>query len=129
MTRTGYCEPVGPSAYRFSRQPRERTHTSLALETSAPPTGAGHTLTGPEVHTSWRKHAIVSAETTTEGAGMAETGDDEDIKAKMRAALERKHANDRGVPKAAPTREKARGSEVVGGTLKMHRRKAGGGGS
>ena len=54
----------------------------------------------------------------------------EDLKAKMREALERKQANDRGVPKDAPVKEKAHGSEVTGGAgPKMHRRKAGGGGS
>jgi hypothetical protein len=61
-----------------------------------------------------------------------EQGDDQgndDLKAKMREALERKQANDRGVPKDRPVKEKAHGSEVVGGAPKMHRRKAGGGGS
>jgi hypothetical protein len=53
----------------------------------------------------------------------------DDLKAKMREALERKQANDRGVPKDGPVREKAHGSEVVGGGPKIHRRKAGGGGS
>ena len=56
--------------------------------------------------------------------------DNEDLKAKMREALERKQANDQGVPQDGPVREKAHGSEVVGGAgPKMHRRKAGGGGS
>ena len=54
----------------------------------------------------------------------------EDLKAKMREALERKQSNDRGVPKDRPVKEKAQGSEVAGGAApKMHRRKAGGGGS
>ena len=54
----------------------------------------------------------------------------EDLKAKMREALERKQSNDRGVPKDGPVKEKAHGSEVTGGAgPKMHRRKAGGGGS
>lgn len=53
----------------------------------------------------------------------------DDLKAKMREALDRKQANDRGVPKDGPLKEKAHGSEVVGGAPKMHRRKAGGGGS
>ena len=54
----------------------------------------------------------------------------EDIKAKMREALERKQANDRGVPQDGPVKEKAHGSEVTGGAgPKMHRRKAGGGGA
>jgi hypothetical protein len=60
---------------------------------------------------------------------MAESGGNEDLKAKMREALERKQSNDRGVPKDSPVKEKAHGSEVVGGAPKMHRRKAGGGGS
>ncbi len=60
---------------------------------------------------------------------MAEQSPNEDLKAKMREALDRKKANDRGVPKDGPTKEKAHGSEVVGGAPKMHRRKAGGGGS
>lgn len=51
----------------------------------------------------------------------------EDIKAKMREALERKRANDRGVPADGPVRQKAHGSEVEGGaSRRMHRRKAGG---
>lgn len=54
----------------------------------------------------------------------------EDLKAKMREALDRKRANDRGVPVDGPTKEKAHGPEVSGNTgPKMHRRKAGGGGS
>ncbi len=54
----------------------------------------------------------------------------EDLKAKMREALDRKQSNDRGVPKDGPVKEKAHGSEVTGGAgPKMHRRKAGGGGS
>jgi hypothetical protein len=61
---------------------------------------------------------------------MAESSGNEDIKAKMREALDRKQANDRGVPKDQPVKEKAHGSEVAGGAgPKMHRRKAGGGGS
>ena len=68
---------------------------------------------------------------------MAQDGDkssdnqgNEDLKAKMREALERKQSNDRGVPKDRPVKEKAHGSEVTGGAgPKMHRRKAGGGGS
>jgi hypothetical protein len=58
------------------------------------------------------------------------SGPNEDLKAKMREALDRKSANDRGVPQDGPVREKAHGSEVAGGaTPKMHRRKAGGGGA
>jgi hypothetical protein len=61
---------------------------------------------------------------------MAESNGNEDIKAKMREALERKQANDRGVPRDQPGKEKVHGSEVTGGAgPKMHRRKAGGGGS
>ncbi len=57
------------------------------------------------------------------------TEDNEDLKAKMREALERKNSKGKGVQEDAPVREKAHGSEVVGGAPKMHRRKAGGGGS
>jgi len=60
---------------------------------------------------------------------MADQNSNEDLKAKMREALDRKKGNDRGVPQDGPTKEKAHGSEVVGGAPKMHRRKAGGGGS
>ena len=63
--------------------------------------------------------------------GNGSTGND-DLKAKMREALERKQrrhdpAAD-GADRPGP-REKAHGSEVVGGAPKMHRRKAGGGGA
>jgi hypothetical protein len=55
-----------------------------------------------------------------------------DLKAKMREALERKnkasHPTESDAP--APGGEKAHGPEVTGGAApKMHRRKAGGGGS
>ena len=53
----------------------------------------------------------------------------DDLKEKMRAALDRKNRRANGVREDAPPREKAHGSEVVGGAPKMHRRKAGGGGS
>jgi hypothetical protein len=53
----------------------------------------------------------------------------EDLKAKMREALDKKNRQEKGVHQDAPGREKAHGSEVVGGAPKMHRRKAGGGGS
>jgi hypothetical protein len=53
----------------------------------------------------------------------------EDLKARMREALERKNRKAKGVHEDGPLREKAHGSEVVGGAPKMHRRKAGGGGS
>ena len=52
-----------------------------------------------------------------------------EMKAKMREALDRKNAKAKGVQEDAPLKEKAHGSEVVGGAPKMHRRKAGGGGS
>lgn len=52
----------------------------------------------------------------------------DELKAKMREALDRKqgahHPDDR-----AASRTKAHGSEVVGGGPQVHRRKAGGGGS
>ncbi len=62
---------------------------------------------------------------------MPETGDDsnEDLKAKMREALDRKNSTRKGVAHPADAKEKAHGSEVVGGGPKVHRRKAGGGGS
>jgi hypothetical protein len=62
---------------------------------------------------------------------MADTsGTNEDLKAKMREALERKNRKSKGVQEDGPLREKAHGSEVVGGAgPKVHRRKAGGGGS
>jgi hypothetical protein len=60
---------------------------------------------------------------------MPENHANDDLKAKMREALDRKQAHDRGVPKYQPVKEKAHGSEVTGGAPKMHRRKAGGGGS
>ncbi|MGL5824847.1 MAG: DUF5302 domain-containing protein [Nocardioides sp.] len=53
----------------------------------------------------------------------------EDLKAKMRVALERKKASGRRSAEHAESREKVHGSEVVGGAPKLHRRKAGGGGS
>ena len=54
----------------------------------------------------------------------------EDLKAKMREALERKNSRRKGVEQdEGPVREKAHGPEVVGGAPKMHRRKAGGGGA
>ena len=60
---------------------------------------------------------------------MADQDPNADIKAKMREALDRKkghaHPDD-----SAGSKEKAHGSEVTGGSgPKMHRRKAGGGGS
>jgi Family of unknown function (DUF5302) len=62
------------------------------------------------------------------------TGANDDLKARMREALDRKNAGrrkkgEKGVHEDGPLAEKAHGSEVVGGAPKMHRRKAGGGGS
>jgi len=57
------------------------------------------------------------------------SGANEDLKAKMREALDRKNKKEKGVHEDGPLAEKAHGSEVVGGAPKMHRRKAGGGGS
>ena len=60
---------------------------------------------------------------------MAEaTNSNEDIKAKMREALDRKQAHDHP-DDSAGARAKTHGPEVTGGGPKMHRRKAGGGGS
>ncbi len=58
---------------------------------------------------------------------MTDDHTNDDLKAKMREALDRKKGSDRGVPKAGPVREKAHGAEVEGGASpRMHRRKAGG---
>ena len=54
--------------------------------------------------------------------------DNEDLKAKMREALDRKQGK-KGVAQSAGAKEKVHGPEVRGGAPKMHRRKAGGGGS
>lgn len=65
-------------------------------------------------------------------AAHEESGASEDVKAKMREALERKKAKGShgGGHPDTPVHEKAHGSEVAGGAApKMHRRKAGGGGS
>jgi hypothetical protein len=53
----------------------------------------------------------------------------DDLKAKMREALDRKRGNDRGVEHPAEAKGKAHGPEVLSAGPKMHRRKAGGGGS
>ena len=61
-----------------------------------------------------------------------ESGANEDLKAKMREALEskKKGGAQGGRDGDNPLKEKAHGSEVTGGAApKMHRRKAGGGGS
>jgi len=65
---------------------------------------------------------------------MADSGANDDLKALMREALDKKNAGrrkkgEKGVHEDGPLREKAHGSEVAGGGPKMHRRKAGGGGS
>jgi hypothetical protein len=61
---------------------------------------------------------------------MGEQDSKDDLKAKMREALERKNSGEKGVHADGPLREKAHGSEVHGGAgHKMHRRKAGGGGA
>ena len=54
-----------------------------------------------------------------------------DLKAKMREALERKNSAQHPTEGdgQAHAREKVHGSEVEGGGPRMHRRKAGGGGS
>jgi hypothetical protein len=62
-------------------------------------------------------------------AAANEQGPNADLKARMREALERKNDKEKGVHDDGPVKEKAHGSEVVGGAPKMHRRKAGGGGS
>jgi uncharacterized protein DUF5302 len=60
---------------------------------------------------------------------MAEQNGNEDLKAKMREALERKQAHDHP-DDSAGSRSKAHGPEVAGGAApKVHRRKAGGGGA
>lgn len=61
-------------------------------------------------------------------AAKGESTGNEDLKAKMREALERKQAHDHP-DDTAGSQGKAHGPEVVGGAPKMHRRKAGGGGS
>lgn len=53
----------------------------------------------------------------------------EDLKAKMREALDRKNGKEKGVHKDSPLKEKAHGSEVAAGGPAVHRRKAGGGGA
>ena len=58
-----------------------------------------------------------------------QTGSNDDLKAKMREALERKQAHDHP-DDTAGHKAKAHGPEVTGGaTPKVHRRKAGGGGA
>ena len=51
----------------------------------------------------------------------------DDLKAKMREALDKKKDAHHAHAEGSGSKEKAHGSEVVGGAPKMHRRKAGGG--
>ena len=60
---------------------------------------------------------------------MAQSHGNDDLKAKMREALDKKNSRERGVHQDGPVKSKAHGSEVVGGAQKVHRRKVGGGGS
>jgi len=60
---------------------------------------------------------------------MTDANANDDLKAKMREALERKSGKASAIHEDKPAKEKAHGSEVIGGAPKMHRRKAGGGGS
>jgi len=54
----------------------------------------------------------------------------DDLKAKMREALDQKNSKEKGVHQDGPAPEKAHGSEVEGSAApQMHRRKAGGGGA
>jgi hypothetical protein len=57
--------------------------------------------------------------------------DNDDLKARMREALERKKANDHGVTQDGHKKAKGTGPDTHGplGGVHMHRRKAGGGGS
>jgi hypothetical protein len=55
--------------------------------------------------------------------------DNEDLKAKMREALERKKSNDPGVDSAGHKKEKAPETHGPQGGVHVHRRKAGGGGA
>ena len=57
--------------------------------------------------------------------------DNDDLKARMREALERKKSNDRGVTRESHKKVKAAAADTHGplGGVHMHRRKAGGGGS
>jgi hypothetical protein len=53
----------------------------------------------------------------------------DDLKAKMREALDKKNTKAKGVQEDGPVKEKAHGSEVIDSAPHMHRRKAGGGGA
>ena len=57
-------------------------------------------------------------------------GPNDDLKAKMREALDKKNKASHPSDAESGVHEKAHGPEVTGGSApKMHRRKAGGGGS
>lgn len=55
----------------------------------------------------------------------------EDLKARMKEALDHKNGHEQGVHSDGPKKEKAHGSEVADRNVAvpMHRRKAGGGGA
>lgn len=53
----------------------------------------------------------------------------DDVKARMREALERKQSNDRGVERKGHGKEKAPETHGPMSGVRMHRRKAGGGGA
>ena len=72
---------------------------------------------------------MVVTRPTTHNAELGRAMTNDDLKAKMREALEKKNNHDHARAESAGAKEKAHGSEVVGGAPKMHRRKAGGGGS
>lgn len=59
------------------------------------------------------------------------SGANDDLKARMKEALDRKNKANHpsGNDEEHGARSKTHGPEVVGGAPKMHRRKAGGGGS
>ena len=70
-----------------------------------------------------------AAEPGEEGDVMAEKQPStEDLKAKMREALQKKQGSHHPDDSAA-SKSKAHGPEVIDGAPKVHRRKAGGGGS
>jgi hypothetical protein len=64
----------------------------------------------------------------SDNAGTPGNQGNDDLKAKMREALDRKQGA-RHPDDSAGAKSKTHGPEVVGGAPKMHRRKAGGGGS
>lgn len=70
-----------------------------------------------------------NAPTSSPSNSSGDAPGNEDLKAKMREALERKKSGGRRTAQQIEAREKVHGSEVIGGAPKLHRRKAGGGGS